>query len=476
MSCGEPTVDAGARRRRTRQSAGCLVLLGLLTFGLVDDLLAQVRLHHMQVRLTQIRGKLETTTQRLAAADQTLKATNATRATNQASLYQLSGQLASAQQHLAQAQQGLELQNLDITTLNACVSGVQQAVRDLQAGGQQAAIVSIGGVAGPCESLQGSNPGGPAYPFDFPDPDVIDVSGTYFAYGTNSAGGNIQIIESSDLSHWKTVGDALPKPASWASTGFTWAPGLLRHRRRFLLYYTTDRGLGPGSQQCISVATARHPGGPFVDSSSAPLICQDNLGGSIDPAPYTDSSGKPYLTWKSNGGRGQPATIWAEALGPSGTTLARRSSPTALLQPSQPWEASVVEGPFMWISGGSYYLFYSGNNWNSASYAIGVAVCQGPLGPCTKSLGGPFYASRANLAGPGGASVFDDTQGNPWVSFHAWPPGAVGYPNARLLFVRPLASMGSLPAGYPAGGGTPSRTHRAPARRPKPSSQAKAGP
>ena len=147
--------------------------------------------------------------------------------------------------------------------------------------------------------------------------------------------------------------------------------------------------------------------------------------------------------------------------------MARRSSPTALLQPSQAWEASVVEGPFMWSTGGSYYLFYSGNNWNSASYAIGVAVCQGPLGPCTKPLGGPLFASQPNMAGPGGASVFEDTAGNAWVAFHAWLPGAVGYPNARLLFVRPLASLGGLPPGYPAA--VPSSgTHRTPKHRTKP--------
>jgi beta-xylosidase len=156
--------------------------------------------------------------------------------------------------------------------------------------------------------------------------------------------------------------------------------------------------------------------------------------------------------------------------------MARRSSPTALLQPSQPWEASVVEGPFMWSSGGSYYLFYSGNNWNSASYAIGVAVCQGPLGPCTKPLAGPFFASKPNVAGPGGASVFQDSQGNPWIAFHAWLPGAAGYPNARLLFVRPLASLGGLPPGYPTGAGTPSGPHRTPAHRAKPSARAAAGP
>ncbi len=428
-----------------RWSAGCLAILGVLSYGLVDEIRAQVRLHHVQTDLVLTRRVLETTSRHLAGTEKTLGATNATKAVNQANLNQLAGRLALAQLHLAQAKKGLELQNFDITTLNTCVSGVQQAIKDLQGGDAQAAIKSIGGVASPCESLQGNTLGGPAYPFDFPDPDVLDVSRTYFAYGTNSAGGNVQIIESNDLSHWKTVGDALPKPPAWTSTGSIWAPAVLRHRRRFLLYYATVGGPGLGAKQCISVATARHPGGPFVDSSRAPLVCQATLGGSIDPAPYTDGSGKPYLAWKSNGAGGLPATIWAEALSPSAMTMAPHSSPTPLLRPSQPWEASVVEGPFMWSSSGSYYLFYSGNNWNSASYAIGVAVCRGPLGPCAKPLGGPFYASTSSLAGPGGASLFRDPRGNPWIAFHAWLPGAVGYPNARLLFVRPLASLGSLP-------------------------------
>ncbi len=459
-------------RRRVGRLAACLVLVGLLAYGLADDLLTQVRLHHTQVALATTRAELGRTSRRLAAAARTLQSTRATKAAKQSVLDQLSGEVASAQQHLAQDDQGLQLQNANITTLDTCVSGVQRAMRDLQAGQQQAAINTIGGVARPCQSLQAGSPSGPAYPFDFPDPDVLDVGGTYYAYGTNSAGGNIQIIDSTDLSHWKTVGDALPKPASWSTTGYIWAPGVLRHRGQFLLYYATVEGSGSGSKQCISVARAHRPAGPFVDSSSAPLVCQSSLGGSIDPAPYTDGSGKPYLTWKSNGEGGRPSTIWAQALSPSGIAMEPRSAPTALLQPSQPWEASVVEGPFMWASNGSYYLFYSGNNWNSASYAIGVAVCQGPLGPCTKPLDAPFYASNANLEGPGGASVFRDPQGNTWVAFHAWRPGAVGYPDPRLLYVQPLASMGTLPPAKPAGNGLPRVTPRAPARRKKAASGA----
>ena len=54
---------------------------------------------------------------------------------------------------------------------------------------------------------------GLVYPFDFPDPDVILVGQTYYAYATNSVAGNIQIIDSTDLTHWTAVGNALPSPA-----------------------------------------------------------------------------------------------------------------------------------------------------------------------------------------------------------------------------------------------------------------------
>ena len=42
------------------------------------------------------------------------------------------------------------------------------------------------------------------------------------------------------------------------------------------------------------------------------------------------------------------------------------------------------------------------------------------------------------MAGPGGESVFADSAGNFWIAFHAWVPGAVGFPNSRDLYIRPL--------------------------------------
>jgi hypothetical protein len=90
----------------------------------------------------------------------------------------------------------------------------------------------------------------------------------------------------------------------------------------------------------------------------------------------------------------------------------------------------------MFTTSGRYYLFFSGNDWDSANYAVGVAACSGPLGPCTDASPSPILSSGPAVAGPGGESVFADTSGNFWIAFHAWVPGAVGFPNSRDLYLR----------------------------------------
>lgn len=162
-----------------------------------------------------------------------------------------------------------------------------------------------------------------------------------------------------------------------------------------------------------------------------------------------DTSGTPYLQWKSIGGAGHPATIWSEQLNASGTGFAT-SSPTALLAADQSWEPGVIEAPDLVFSAGRYFLFYSGNDWNSTDYAIGVATCRGPEGPCTDLTSPPILSSGPGKAGPGGELVFFDSSERPWIAFDAWVPGAVGYPNSRALYLRQLSLSGATPVVEPA--------------------------
>jgi hypothetical protein len=360
----------------------------------------------------------------------------------QASIASTMSELASTDESLSKANVHAYVQGVGIATLQTCLGGVKNAFGQITQKNNTQAAKDISAVSGACTQLAGGTSSGLVYPFDFPDPSVLLVGQTYYAYATNSVAGNIQIIVSPDLIHWTAVGNALPSLPAWASANFTWAPAVAKIHGKFFLYYAVDVAGNGG--ECISVATSTVPEGPFTDKSTAPLECQTSLGGSIDPALFIDTSGTPYLVWKSGG----PGTskIWSQQLASSGRSFASGTNPTQLLVPDRGWENGTVEAPDMVTTDGRYYLFFSGNDWNSANYGVGVANCTGPLGPCSDATPDPILASGQGVAGPGGESVFADTAGNFWMAFHAWVPGAVGFPNSRDLYLRRLSFSGPTPA------------------------------
>jgi beta-xylosidase len=351
------------------------------------------------------------------------------------------GAIQESSQSLDTAVRTTFFQSLNIGTLHTCLNGVSAAVRSIAGSDLPTAVNALTAASPACKTLDGSD-GGLSYPFDFPDPYILPVGTEYYGFATNSAAGNIQIIESADLSNWTTVGNALPKEPAWATPGATWAPSVLQRGSTFVLYYSTI--YAATGQQCISEAVANQATGPYVDSSAAPLECQVNLGGSIDPSPFVGADGSPYLVWKSEGANGQPATLWSQQLTPDGTALVP-GQPSALLTPSLAWQGGVLEGPSMVASGGQVVLFYSANNWTTTDYAVGFADCAGPLGPCTEGSPQPLLATQPDFSGPGGPSVFADAQGSLWLAFHAWLPGKVGFPNSRVLFLRPVTINAGVP-------------------------------
>jgi hypothetical protein len=359
----------------------------------------------------------------------------------QASIATTLGQTSSIDSTLTNTNAVVAQLNVGIMTLDTCLGGVENALHQIAANNNGQAAKEISAVSGPCAALANRTNDGLVYPFDFPDPDVIVVGQTYYAYATNSVAGNIQIIASNDLTHWTAVGNALPALPAWAVPDFTWAPSVDEVGGRFVLYYAVD--VAKSKTECISVATSTSPQGPFVDSSTAPLECQTVLGGSIDPSTFTDVNGTTYLAWKSNDAGS--SKIWAEPLDPTGTAFAPGATPSMLLAADQGWERGTIEAPDMVPAGGHYFLFFSGNKWNSADYAVGVATCSGPLGPCRDGTSGPILASGTGVAGPGGESVFTDASGASWIAFHAWVRRAVGFPNSRDLFIRRLDLSGPLP-------------------------------
>src|SRR4051812_292459 len=256
----------------------------------------------------------------------------------------------------------------------------------------------------------------PVLPGDYPDPSVIRVGHTFWATATTSQWAPLfPLLTSTDLVNWTQVGAVFEDPPAW-SAGSYWAPEIAQDRGRFFVYYTARRKNGP---LCVAVATASQPQGPYADHG--PLICQD--AGSIDAAPVSDEDGQRYLVWKEDGNsRKLPTPIWAQPLSPDGTTLTgdRRE----LIHNQDPWEAHVVEGPYILKRDGWFYMFYSSDACcgRACNYKLGVARARRLLGPWERNPANPILKGNEHWKCPGHGSLVSDASGRTFLLYHAYDP------------------------------------------------------
>ncbi len=277
----------------------------------------------------------------------------------------------------------------------------------------------------------------PVHDGNLPDPFVLRAGDAWYAYGTQGRFGTMPVLRSGDLVTWEVVGDAMPVIAPWSAAGRHWAPEVAALGGRYVAYYTAMER--ETQQQCLGVAVADDPAGPFVDEAEHPLVCEHEAGGSIDASPFVDVDGTPWLLWKNDGNHvGTRSWIRAQRLTDDGTALTG-DGPVDLITHDQPWEGHLVEGPTVLVHEGRYVLLYSANDYGSADYGVGWAVADALTGPWTKPSDEPLMRSTDVAAGPGHGSVVADTCGALWYAHHAWPPDAVGatYPG-RQLWLTPL--------------------------------------
>jgi beta-xylosidase len=313
-----------------------------------------------------------------------------------------------------------------------------------------------------------------------PDPSALhDGSGSdYYLYTT---GDLFPMQHSTDLVHWTSLGTAFTQRPSWvvqSADWHPWSPSVLRHDGPcpgstspscYYLFYT---GLSEQyATNCVAVATATTPGGPFTDRGPLagpalgqlangllgplvgllntivrPIGCGDGEGyGNIDPAPFVDSDGRAYL-YVSTDWACPPSSILCAPVNsellptisviPLGPSLLAASGPrTPLFSGDQEWEqaplASVVEGPWVEKHGGAYYLFYSGGDWTH-DYGMGDAILSSPLGPASKDPGNPILFGTKQVYSPGGGSTITGPGRLDWMLYHA---RLGGYQQPRELFI-----------------------------------------
>lgn len=304
----------------------------------------------------------------------------------------------------------------------------------------------------------------PPSAFPFADPDTIATGTRYVTYGTTTPPGvgdcgkpvwgakyyvPYMVHGSGEAISFGVCtdadsGDAMPAgPGAWAekSRG-VWAPSVVYHGGRFILFYAASRKGSlspqhPEGQKCIGKAYAASARGPFVDAGE--FACPPNGRWALDPDAFVDN-GQLYVVYRDDNVNGFPETgisvVAADKNGVANWATRR----TLLYSTDLSWEsvgsaARTIENPSMMkISNGRWYLFFSGNDWNSRRYATGIADCGTsplPAARCSQTQGSdhsyfgyqpsataPERGLPLNKMGPGGMSLFRTFGGQARVVWH----------------------------------------------------------
>lgn len=292
------------------------------------------------------------------------------------------------------------------------------------------------------------------------DPDtVIARDGKYITYGTTIGGGSgprcgkegllfVPYLEHGGGNSVRmsdcAAGDAMPDgPGAWAEpNGHIWAPGVARHKDKYIMFYSaTKRGT---NQKCIGRAHSQSARGPFQSVSE--WACPPEGRWAIDPNPFV-ADGKLYVAYRDDYITYYPETglsvVQTDDQGGAIWDTRRdllKSTDISWDTISMSGDTRVVENPSLFQHEGTWYLAYSGNNWDSPRYAIGIADCGPsplPAQRCTPLQNGvarpyfgytgsgglnPFRALPGDHPGPGGMDVFHAADGTLRAIWHWWQP------------------------------------------------------
>lgn len=276
---------------------------------------------------------------------------------------------------------------------------------------------------------------------NFPDPDILKVGDTFYAYATNDNNANVQVAVSDDGDEWRMLDDdAFPDLPTWVIPGKTWAPEVTEVSPGSYVLYFTATNFMP-SLQCIGVATSTDPAGPFVAVGDGMLVCPEEEGGAIDASTFVDDAGLNLL-WKNDGNCcGLDTWISTAPLSADGLTLTGPAH--RLIKQTLAFEGDLVEAPTIVLRDSEYVLLYSANHYGDGSYAVGLATAPGLSGPWSK-LEEPLLSTESSgglFRGPGGQDLVETSEEGGFMVVHSWDKDYT----YRAMHVVPFVWEGAVP-------------------------------
>ena len=273
------------------------------------------------------------------------------------------------------------------------------------------------------------------------DPSMLkESSSLYYLYAT---GGGIQVRDSSDRSTFSPSNlvyafSSLPPWATSYNSTDLWAPDASAHNGKYYMYYaaskfgTSTSAIGLATSTTGNVGQWTDSGGPVITSSTCSGI------NSIDPGLVVDSSSNWWLSFGSFFGGIEMVQL-------NSTTGQLLSSTPICYSLAKRLQGSAIEGTYIYPHGGYYYLFASldaccqGVN---STYHIIVGRSTSPNGPytdrggvaMTQGGGTIILATHGNIIGPGGQSLFPDTDGDVLV-YHYYDGNNNGYPTLGINLI-----------------------------------------
>lgn len=286
------------------------------------------------------------------------------------------------------------------------------------------------------------NAGNPVFPGWYADPEGIIFGDTYWIFptfsdhseeqesATNFTDYQLKIrqntinpqylkqtfldaFSSKDLTNWVKHPHVLDvKNIPWAGYAI-WAPSITKKDDKYYLFFGANDIQNNQQPGGIGVAVASKPEGPYKDHLGKPLVSQFyNDAQPIDQFAFRDTDGQYYLIY----GGWRHCNIGKLNDDFTGFVPFEDGTIFKSITPEK-----YVEGPFMLVRKGKYYLMWSEGGWTGPDYSVAYAIGDSPFGPF-KRIGKILQQDPAIATGAGHHSVINLPGTDDWyIVYHRRP-------------------------------------------------------